>query len=798
MTDERIILLIVIAIVVGILYYRFTVGDIWLNQLSERLSNLWKMYNPFLTSRGRFILGGILIAIFQYNLSSLESVPYYLVGRFVYSDTSAPEFSSSQFGFPEPILTILNYFMLLVGCLLLASSLKFFDAIPREKEITLFGGDPFRFFKGRPVVTLIAGLILLGYLLWQLYNQSTQDYLIGLWLMAIIILGYFVTRLDIKNDVFLGPHLRRTDFVWLTGLFLLGLVVGLYRLQGLPNQFLGDEGSFWALASDTAMGLAHPLFFDNGVFSFPNASSIWQAFVLMIFGVSVWSWRFSALLAGLLTIFPLYMLGRELFGRQVAVVSCILMVTLEYFLAFSHLGYISSQSLFPVVLALYFIVVAVKRNSLLYFYLAGCAIGLGFYTFTAARSALVIVALFMLTLLLQNRVRKQNSFKAILILGLGWAVFASPLLVFSGVHSPGSGTLKLGESIFFNTNFSTPLYPRERIVSAPGTVLFGEDGAYFYNPQIYVQLIARGFIRTLLSFNIAAGLIYEHYITQPLAGLVGAAFFTLGMVISLLRFRQRSHYLLLFWFLTNVILLSTLNTFPPRHQHLVSIIPLIALWTALGLVSTVNGFIRIFPRAATLRVALVAALTLGVAAAGLYGYFVKMPDQYRPNAEQIISWAALKAKDEKIIYVYDTLETSIPNIFTKQFIRPNFPYTTVPLSGLTTQLGGNDKTIVLFASRIDSEVTSILKSHWSEISAQRTFFYIEDIIVLEGAANFQTDFGAAPDPLLDLRDSYLPALWLILLVIAFLVFAISFRPAWIQAAPSWFKQVYHWVTCESP
>lgn len=159
MIDERMILLIVIAIVVVILYYRYTVGDSWLNKLSDSLSNLWKMYNPFLTSRGRFIFGLILMAISQYNLSSLEPVPYYLVGGFVYSDTSTPVISFPQFGFPEPILTIANYFMLLAGCLLLASGLKKFDAVPAEKEITLFGGDPFRFFKGRPVMTLAGGLI---------------------------------------------------------------------------------------------------------------------------------------------------------------------------------------------------------------------------------------------------------------------------------------------------------------------------------------------------------------------------------------------------------------------------------------------------------------------------------------------------------------------------------------------------------------------------------------------------------------------------------------------------------------
>lgn len=786
---------IIVSVVIGILYYRFVlVGSSSLNKLTERLVQFWEAQKAFLLLQGKLILGIILIGIFQYNLSSLAPPPLYAIDIQIYS--TQPTIDLSRLGIPDSTSTLGNYLMLLVGCFLLVSALKELNAIPLQNGPTFPFGDTLFFFKSRLTLLIgIFGFVLIFYLLWQLYNQSKEPYLVGIWLVAILTFGYVSTRLDFQNGIFLGPYIRRADLIWLAGLFLLGLIIGIYRLQNLPNQFIGDEGSFWDLASKTASGEVRPLFFDNGVYSFPNLSSIGQAFVLMIFGINIWAWRFSSLLAGLLTIIPLYFLARELFGRQVAVVSCVLMVTLEYFLAFSRLGYNNSQTLFPVTLALYFLVMSLKRNSMLYFYLSGCAAGLGFYTYTASRSALVIIVLFIFTCLLQNRKSKGNIFKSAAILMLGWFVFVSPLLVFSSIHSPESTTQKLKESIFFHTNFAV-LYTREQIINDPGTTL-SADGIYFFNPRIYAELIARGFLRTLLSFNIAAGLINEHFITAPLAGIVGAAFFAIGMFISLIRFWERSHYLLLYWFAVNIILLSTLNTFPPRHQHMVSIIPLLALWTGLGLVSTVKGLSHIYFHHHKFQVSLIIVLTLCLSITGLYSYFVRMPIMYRPGPEQIMSWAALYAQDEKIVYVYAKPEDSQLQPYVMRYIRPNFPYSAVSVNTLATKLDG--KTIIFFPPNIASRVKRIFEANRFDIHAQRTFYNSEDFALLEGVANFDTDFGAPRGSTTYLSESYLnPGLWLISLLVIFLVFFIVFRPSWMEHAPSWVKRTYLWVTSTSP
>jgi hypothetical protein len=408
---------------------------------------------------------------------------------------------------------------------------------------------------------------------------------------------------------------------------------------------------------------------------------------------------------------------------------------------------------------------------------------------------MVIIALFMFTLLLQNRNAIGNVFKAIVVLSLGCCIVASPLLVFSSQHSPGSTSMKLQESIFFHTDFAASIYTWEYVLNDPHTVL-SSDGVYFFNLGIYNAMLVRGLIRTLLSFN-AAGLVREHLITAPLAGSAGAALFIIGMFISLSTFRQRRSYLLLYWFIINILLLSTFNTFPPRHQHMVSVIPLIALWTGLGLVSTINEFSHLYLPNRTFRAILMAALAIGIAIAGLYSYFVRMPANYRPEPEQIMAWSGLYAQGEKIVYVYDKPEPHLLKPYFVRFILPDFPYRAISIHELATQLSG--KTIVFFPRKIAPEVKLILLSNWSNIPAQRTFYDASGAAILQGAANFQTDFGATPGLAAYLSDSYVrPGLGLVLLLVIFLIFALNFHVSWLKHTPGWVKKTYLWVMAEPP
>jgi 4-amino-4-deoxy-L-arabinose transferase-like glycosyltransferase len=120
---------------------------------------------------------------------------------------------------------------------------------------------------------------------------------------------------------------------------MLGIAMGAYALHDIPSVMVQDEGAFWENARAIALKQFQPVFFDSGVYTFPVASTILQGWLMRLFGVTVWGWRFASVLMGVAAVIPLYLLGKEWLGRRVAIVTCILMLANPYFLSFARLGY---------------------------------------------------------------------------------------------------------------------------------------------------------------------------------------------------------------------------------------------------------------------------------------------------------------------------------------------------------------------------------------------------------------------------------------------------------------------------
>ncbi|MGI8476450.1 MAG: hypothetical protein ACR2OO_08795 [Thermomicrobiales bacterium] len=103
------------------------------------------------------------------------------------------------------------------------------------------------------------------------------------------------------------------------------------------------------------------------------------------------------------------------------------------------------------------------------------------------------------------------------------------------------------------------------------------------------------------------------------------------------------------------MLLSALNTFPPRQTHLVPILPAIAILSALGLVAVADRLAAMAGARRTLAAAGAIMTTLAlVVVTSLHNYFVTMPRQYRPNLENTIAFAAVGLSSPRtILYAYD-------------------------------------------------------------------------------------------------------------------------------------------------
>jgi len=498
-------------------------------------------------------------------------------------------------------------------------------------------------------------LILLGaiYLFLQLARHQHHPFLFWLWLGTLFWLSHLFWLWDRRTGANLSPGLERSDLAWMAGLFTLALIVAAFALGDIPNVLIPDEGSFWEVARAIALGEYRPSFFDFGVYTFPVASSIYQGWVMRLAGVDLWGWRFTSVLAAAAATLPLYLLGRAWFGRRVAISAILIMIANPYFLIYARLGYNNAQALFPVTLSLYLWLKALQKSSFFYLWLAGIVAGLGLYTYPAAWLAMLVIAISAAVLWLMHKM----TFRRLLITGgiliIATAMLFGPRLAYgmSGEHS-NSFAFKLLETTFANSFYARAYYGEADLFhSTPPIQLAGIE--LYYEPVVYYEMLTRGLIRTaLVLFD--PFIHQERFMVAPFAGVVTPAFFLIGLVIALRNWKQRRFQVLLLWAMVGMFLFSVLSAFPPSSTHTVSVIPVIALISGVGLVAVIEQITANLHPALRGRFKLIVLtlLLMVIAWVGWHTYFVEMPHRNPPTFEDIVSWIAWRTDEaHTVVYV---------------------------------------------------------------------------------------------------------------------------------------------------
>lgn len=514
------------------------------------------------------------------------------------------------------------------------------------------------------IIKIVIGLALFALLLFQLSRHQYEPIHPILWLAGIGLFTHAVWKLD--DNARSGPSLGidTADLFWLTVLLTLGFAIGAFALNDIPVFIVPDEGSFWETARAIAQKELHPPIFDSGVYTFPVASSIFQGWVLRLFGVDLWGWRFSSVIAAVLTVIPLYLLTRLWFGRTAAITAGIMMLANPYFLSFARMGYNNSQALFPVTLGIFFFAIAARKGSLFYLWLAGLTAGFGFYTYFSAWLGMVVLSLGVIVIWAYREVNLRRALVMLCVILAAWTVVFAPRLAYTASGPLTEGLVyKIVESSFVNAFYGRAYYDESALTAATPLIQVGEDHTIFYEPGIYGELLYRSTVRTFLAmFN--PYIVHEHFLNSGLSGVISPVFFLIGLVLSLWQVKQLRFSLPLIWLAGGMLFLSILNTFPPRHTHLVSIIPSLALVAAIGLTATAESFAELTfthrPRLkAFAQTTLVTATTLAALYFGFHRYFTRMPLDYPASFEDIASWLAWRT-DKPVDFVY-LGETEVPH-----------------------------------------------------------------------------------------------------------------------------------------
>lgn len=227
----------------------------------------------------------------------------------------------------------------------------------------------------------------------------------------------------------------RTDPVWarleaglLAHIILVAVLLRFYQLDVVPPGPQHDEVFDTLFALSIVKG-ERPVFFEgNG--GVPPLFMYLLAPAMALWGRTLLTARAVAALCGMLSILAGYLLARELWGRLAA-----LLTAAGLTISFWHI-FASRVALEPITLALfatlcfYLLWLGLKGGRLIFFALAGAALGLSQYTYHAAPLIPLTLAIYVLYLLLWHRHLFRRRFLGLVTCALIALVLVTPLIAY--------------------------------------------------------------------------------------------------------------------------------------------------------------------------------------------------------------------------------------------------------------------------------------------------------------------------------------------------------------------------------
>jgi 4-amino-4-deoxy-L-arabinose transferase-like glycosyltransferase len=355
-----------------------------------------------------------------------------------------------------------------------------------------------------------------------------------------------------------GPP-TRVKLLVLLAITLVAAFFRLYRLDTLPPGD-GYDPAYYGVDALRILDGEWPIFLPTNfgreaLFSYVVALSV------ALFGVSPFSIHLASAMVGILTVPVVYLLAEELLGEEGGALGqfggllAALVVAISYWhLTWSRYGV--RAILLPLLAAMTICVLwrALRTNSKRCFAGAGFFLGLGMYTYPAARILPLLVVLGFVYVLVSRRSLARRDLLHLAIVGLVALVVFAPLGVYFVTH-PGSFSQRLGQAS----------------VLSPSLDLKGN-----------LQALGDGLLRTLLVLNFRGD-------DMPLYSLPGrpalnaflSVLFLAGLCVSLLRIKRPVYAFLLTW-LVVMSVPAMVSQYAPAAKRAIGALPAAMVLVAIG------------------------------------------------------------------------------------------------------------------------------------------------------------------------------------------------------------------------
>jgi hypothetical protein len=340
----------------------------------------------------------------------------------------------------------------------------------------------------------------------------------------------------------------------------------LYRLDQVPPEMTSDHIEKLLDIYDLSHGV-RPIYFERNTGREPF-QFYWAFTVMRVFntGITFYGLKLANALIGIITIYGIYLLGRELAGEDVGLLAAFFASVMQWAESITRIGLRFPYAAIAATFALWALLRALRTGRRADYLVAGLIFGAGFYGYTAYRVMPMVIVVLVLFKLLTERPRSWPAWSQLV---LNLTVFTWIAVI---VFVPLGRYWHDSPEMFWHRSTT-------RI-----------EGDYGITAHNIGGTLANNTLRALGMFNVVGDTVWANTLpNKPTLDEVGGVFLILGVMAALHRLFRRRDWPLLMAILSGIILLlpSILSlAFPGENPSVVrtaGAIPVVAVLVGLGL-----------------------------------------------------------------------------------------------------------------------------------------------------------------------------------------------------------------------
>ena len=372
-----------------------------------------------------------------------------------------------------------------------------------------------------------------------------------------------------------------------------------YKLASIPPGLHPDEAANGLdIIGMIEKGKFAAIYDTNGpreaLFMYFQGIFVWigHTFHIAALNYTALSLRIAPAIIGIVTVWAIYLLGKELYNKNVGLIAAAALTVSAWHIQFSRNGFRAILAPLALTLLFYFFIKAYREGKLKYYIATGVTFALGFYTYLSFRMAPLVLIALLIFILVKDKKFLSKNLKSISWMAGAFLVVMIPMFIHF-YHVPADIA---GRS-------STSIFNKELNGGSPAkTFLVGVE-------------------KTALMFNVHGDENYRHNVSgTPMLDPIVGILFWIGVVIVLFGLNKIENFLLLMW--AGALAMPELLTAEgiPHALRIVGIIPVVFLCVGIAL-----NWIVVKLKAEKYFTFILLGLLLISGLFGYYKYFVNFP-----------------------------------------------------------------------------------------------------------------------------------------------------------------------------